>query len=575
MSAESDIGKPYATVERPEADTGPRPAASAAASKEPRPEETVRTRRARRRRGFLSPLTRRILVLNILVLVIPVLGLLHLEQYRRSLIESEIDSLRIQARTFALTLGSTAVVGTPLGEERLMAEMARHLMRVLLSDTGVRARIFDRGGALVADSFVLVGPGGHVQVVELPAPDDGGVLSTLDRWYERLIDWLPSDDGLPLYEEPRAQTAAHYPEVERALFGESLGMARVDPRGRLLLSAAVPVQRYRQVLGALMVSKDGAEVDAAVRDRRLDILLVFAVALGVTVLLSLYLAGTIARPIRRLALAAEQVRRGKGRTYEIPDFSRRGDEIGELSGALRDMTAALWARLDAIEGFAADVAHEIKNPLTSLRSAVETVARVEDPEQQKRLMSIILDDVQRLDRLISDISGASRLDAELSRAESAPVDIRHLLRTLVEAQSATASAGGPRLRLELGDGADLTVVGMEDRLGQVLRNLVSNAETFSPAEGEIVLGARSEGAWVIMTVSDQGPGIPEAKLEAIFDRFYTQRPSDEKFGTHSGLGLSISKQIVEAHGGTIAAENRLDAEGKSLGARFTVRLPKG
>ena len=587
MSAESDMGRRYAAAEDSAGDSakelGGEPGGKPAARPAPRPEETARVRRVRRPRGFRSPLTRRILALNVLVLVIPVLGLLHLEQYRRTLIESEIDSLRIQARTFALTLGSTAVVGTPLGEERLMAEMARHLMRVLLSDTGVRARIFDRGGALVADSFVLVGPGGHVQVVELPAPDDGGVLSTLDRWYKWLVERLPPGDRLPLYEETRIQTAAQYPEVERALFGEVLGMARADRRGRLVLSVAVPVQRYRQVLGALMVSKDGAVVDAAVRDRRLDILLVFAVALGVTVLLSLYLAGTIARPIRRLALAAEQVRRGKGRTYEIPDFSRRGDEIGDLSGALRDMTAALWARLDAIEGFAADVAHEIKNPLTSLRSAVETVARVEDPEQQKRLMSIILDDVQRLDRLISDISGASRLDAELSRAESAPVDVRHLLRTLYEAESATATAEGPRFRLELGAGEDLVVAGMEDRLGQVLRNLVSNAVTFSPARSEIVLGARGEeggkeggeGAWVVLSVSDQGPGIPEAKLGAIFDRFYSERPRDEKFGTHSGLGLSISKQIVEAHGGTIGAENRLDDQGKILGARFTVRLPKG
>ena len=550
-------------------------------------EAAPRPRRTGRPRGFRSPLTRRILALNVLVLVIPVLGLLHLNQYRQTLITSEIDSLHVQARTFALTLGSTAVVGSPLGEERLMAETARRLMRVLLPETGARARIFDRGGVLVADSFILVGPGGHVQVVELPSPDDDGVIGTLERWYSGIFDWLPSDDELPLYEESRDQSAADYQEVQRALYGESLGMARLDRRGRLMLSVAVPVQRYRQVLGALMLSKGGAEVDAAVRDRRLDILLVFAIALGVTVLLSLYLAGTIARPIRRLALAAEQVRHGKGRAFEIPDFSRRHDEIGDLSVALREMTAALWARLDAIEGFAADVSHEIKNPLTSLRSAVETVARVEDPEQQKRLMSIILDDVQRLDRLISDISGASRLDAELSRAESAPVDLRHLLHTLVEAQRATAPAGGPRFRLEIEGDGDLTVTGMEDRLGQVLRNLISNAITFSPPDGEIVLGARVEtgedtgddarggGPWVVLTVSDEGPGIPDSKLDAIFDRFYTERPSGEKFGTHSGLGLSISKQIVDAHGGGLVAENRRDATGNILGARFTLRLPRG
>jgi two-component system sensor histidine kinase ChvG len=572
MSAETDIEKLAGHGSRAE----PRPARhdaapEARASTEAKP----RARRAWRARGIRSPLTRRILALNVLVLVIPVLGLLHLDQYRQTLIESEIDSMHVQARTFALTLGSTAVVGTPLGEERLMAEMARSLMRVLLSDTGVRARIFDRAGELVADSFVLVGPGGHVQVMELPSPDDGGIIDTLERWYKNAIDWLPSNDELPLYQESGRQLAFDYSEVQRALFGEAVGMARADRQGRLVLSVAVPVQRYRQVLGALMLSKDGAVVDAAVRDRRLDILLVFAVALGVTVLLSLYLAGTIARPIHRLALAAEQVRHGKGRTFEIPDFSRRHDEIGDLSVALREMTEALWTRLDAIEGFAADVAHEIKNPLTSLRSAVETVVRVEDPEQQKRLMSIILDDVQRLDRLISDISGASRLDAELSRTESEPVDIGSLLRNLVEAQNATAPDDSPRLRLQIANHSDLIVSGMEDRLGQVMRNLVNNAITFSPPGGEIVLGARAEGPWVVMTVSDEGPGIPDSKLSAIFDRFYTERPSSEKFGTHSGLGLSISKQIVEAHGGSIFAENRVDGHGKACGARFTVRLPKG
>ncbi|MFQ5773746.1 MAG: stimulus-sensing domain-containing protein [Kiloniellaceae bacterium] len=535
--------------------------------------DRARASRGRRRRRWLSPLTRRILVLNVLVLVIPVLGLLHLDQYRQTLIASELDALRIQARTFALSLGSTAVVGTRLGEERLLPEMARHLMRLLLADTGVRARIFDRSGKLVADSFTLVGPGGLVQVMELPPPEDGAFLSALERLYDRVIGWLPSTGDLPRYREARTQRATDYEEVERALTGETRGMVRLDRRGRLVLSVAVPVQRYRQVLGALMVSKDGTDVEAAVRDRRLDILLVFGVALGVTVLLSLYLAGTIARPIRRLAEAAGQVRYGKGRRFQIPDFTRRGDEVGDLSGALRDMTEALWARLDAIEGFAADVAHEIKNPLTSLRSAVETVARVEDLDQQKKLMSIILDDVQRLDRLISDISGASRLDAELSRAQTEPVDVARLLRALAEVYGATAQEERLGFRLDLADERNLVVQGIEDRLGQVLRNLISNAITFSPPGGTIELAGWRDGSSVVITVSDEGPGIPESKLTAIFDRFYSERPRGEKFGTHSGLGLSISRQIVEAHGGTILAENRLDPEGRVEGARFVVRLP--
>lgn len=542
-----------------------------AAAHEPQARESVRMR-TRRPRRWISPLTRRILALNVLVLLVPVLGLLHLDQYRQSLIESELDALRTQGRAFALSLGSTAVIGTQLGDERLLPEMARHLMRVLLLDAGVRARIFARSGDMVADTFILVGPGGQVQVMELP-PDDGSILGFFEQIYEGAVNWLPFSGDLPTYREARVQKAADYSEVERALLGESPGMVRNDPGGRLVLTVAVPVQRYRQVLGALLLSKDGSDVEAAVRDRRLDILVVFGVALAVTILLSIYLAGTIARPVRRLALAADLVRYGKGRQYEIPDFTRRHDELGDLSGALRDMTEALWARLDAIESFAADVAHEIKNPLTSLRSAVETAARVEDPEQQKKLMSIILDDVQRLDRLISDISDASRLDAELSRGQTAPVDAGHLLNALAEAHEATAPDGGAHLALRISDHQGLVFQGIEDRLGQVMHNLISNAVTFSPPGGAIELAAWREGAWVVITVSDEGPGIPAGKLDAVFDRFYSERPRAEKFGTHSGLGLSISKQIVEAHGGAIRAENRQDADGQVTGARFVIHLP--
>ena len=473
------------------------------------------------RRRLISPLTRRILALNVLVLMIPILGLLHLDQYRQSLIVAEMDALRTQGRAFALTLGSAAVVGTQFGDERLLPETARHLMRVLLIDSGIRARIFGRSGTLLADSFVLVGPGGLIEVVELPPPRGGSIAAVLERFLDRTINRLFLAGDLPEYHESRVQKAAHYEEVVRALTGESPDMVRVDRSGRLVLSAAVPVQRYRQVLGALMLSTDGASVESAVHARRIDILVIFGVALAVTILLSVYLAGTIARPVRQLAEAADRVRSGKGRRVEIPDFSRRRDEIGDLSGALRDMTEALWIRLDAIESFAADVAHEIKNPLTSLRSAVETVSRVEDPEQQRKLMSIILDDVQRLDRLISDISDASRLDAELSRAQVEPIDAGRLLSTLVDARQATADDTGPRLRLGLRGRDPLVVQGIEGRLGQVLGNLIDNAVTFSPPDGFIDLAAWRENGWVVITVSDEGPGIPDAKLGAIFDRFYS------------------------------------------------------
>jgi two-component system sensor histidine kinase ChvG len=521
-----------------------------------------------------SPLRRRILALNILVLVVPVLGLLHLGQYRETLIISEAESLRAQARAFALSLASTAVVTTRIGEERLLPEMTRHLMRVLLSESGLRARIFAPRGELLADSRVLVGPGGRVQVVELDDGERSGFLVEMDRFFNLIMDWLPFQRDLPPYLEAAMNDGRKIAEVKAAYGGESPGMARIDHQGRLVISVAVPIQRYRKILGALMISRDGSNIESAVRARRADVLIVFAIAVAVSILLSIYLSGTIARPVRKLAEAADRVRFGKGRQIHIPDFTKRGDEIGDLSASLRDMTAALWNRMDAIERFAADVAHEIKNPLTSLRSAVETVARVEDPEQQKRLMSIILDDVQRLDRLISDISDASRLDAELSRADVEPVNLKQLVQALVEINRATLDESRARFTLSIPEHHDYTVPGMEGRLGQVVRNVISNAVTFSPEGGEIAVKLSRSKEAVIIVVSDSGPGIPEGKEEAIFDRFYCERPSGEKFGTHSGLGLSISKQIVEAHGGTIKASNRKNDAGEIIGARFEITLPR-
>jgi len=327
------------------------------------------------------------------------------------------------------------------------------------------------------------------------------------------------------------------------------------------------------VLGAVMLSTGSAEIEEELRTVRLELLRIFCVALLVTVLLSFYLAGTIARPIRRLAAAAERAR-GRRARLEIPDFTGRRDEIGDLSHSLREMTDALWQQMSAIESFAADVAHEIKNPLSSLRSAVETVVRIEDPANQRRLMAIILNDVQRLDRLITDISDASRLDAELGRLELEPVDIAAMLGALVDVHEATRKDSSPVLTLTIGrSDRELIVPGIETRLSQVFRNVIGNAASFSPPLGAIRLSARHDGRAVLVTVEDQGPGIPDDKLTAIFDRFYTERPPGEQFGTHSGLGLSISKQIVEAHRGTIWVENRKDASGTTIGARFSVRLP--
>jgi two-component system sensor histidine kinase ChvG len=527
------------------------------------------------RRWPVSPLTRRILAVNVLALALLAGGFLYLGKYQASLIGQQIESLKTQGEVFAAALGEGAVLDSVDEGEILLPDLARQMMRRLVEPTRTRARLFDVKGDIIADSRVLRGPGDTVQVHALQQPErEGAILRAADQIYDWIANILPRHSHYPIYREGASPRAEDYPEVMRSLRGETGSAVRSVPgTGGLVFSVAIPIQRYKQVLGAVMLSTGSGEIEEELRTVRLELLRIFGVALMVTVLLSFYLAGTIARPIRRLAAAAERAR-GRRARVEIPDFTRRGDEIGDLSHSLREMTDALWQRMSAIESFAADVAHEIKNPLSSLRSAVETAARIEDPANQRRLMAIILNDVQRLDRLITDISDASRLDAELGRVELEPVDIAAMLAALVDVHQATRTDGSPRLVLAIGKSdRDLIVPGIETRLSQVFRNVIGNAVSFSPPSGEIRLTARYDGRAVLVTVEDEGPGIPEEKATAIFDRFYTERPLGEQFGTHSGLGLSISKQIVEAHRGMIWAENRKGANGSTLGARFSVRLP--
>ncbi len=520
-----------------------------------------------------SPITRRILAINIFALAVLVVGLLYEGEYRKGLINSEIAALTTQAEMVAAALGEAAVGGEQSQNQFLRADAARQIIRRLSAATRTDAKLFSIAGNILADSRLLAGPGGIVKVEELPPPAEKNslarsVLNKFDRLLRRL---LPNDHVTKISDTMTKMVLS--PETRRAMKGNQGHAVRLTSPGLLSITAAVPVQRYKKVLGALTLTKDTSSIDDAVFEVRLDILKVFGVALLVTVLLSIYLAGSIARPIQHLAAAADHVRQGLSRNYSIPDLTRRTDEIGHLSAALKDMTEALWDRMDAIERFAADVSHEIKNPLSSLRSAVETAARINDPAQQKQLMSIIQDDIQRLDRLITDISEASRLDSELSRAEMKPVDMAQLLSALKDIHTATTEAGNVVFRMELAEGRPMIVFGLEDRIVQVLRNLIGNAVSFSPSGGNVTLKAESQGDTVIVTVEDEGPGISEGSEDNIFDRFYQERPTGEKFGTHSGLGLSISKQIVETHGGRILAENRISERGEVLGARFTVQLP--
>ena len=532
--------------------------------------------RGRGRRRF-SVLTARILAINLFAVAILFVGVLYLDRYQNSLIRAEIEALTRQGEIFARAIGEIASDRTVLADAPLSNEVVRRMVRRAGASLQIRSRVFLSDGTIIADSLIIGRPGGLVRMEPLPPPAPPSPMP-FREWaneiYDDIVNWLPRRAEMPRYMEQARQRAEHYNEVLQALSGQVASAVRVDRHGDLVLSVAIPVQSYKQVRGALLLSTEGGKIDEAVRSVRFEILGVFAVVFTVTVLLSLYLAGTITRPIQRLATAAEGVRVNRSRVQVLPDFGPRRDEIGDLARSFRAMTEDLWQRMDATERFAADVAHEIKNPLTSVRSAVETVTRIEDPAQRARLLAIVMDDVDRLDRLITDISEASRLDAELSRAETEPVPIARMLETLSDVHQAGAEERGVQLDCRVPEDDALEVRGHEDRLVQVIRNLLGNAESFSPEGGRIRLSGSRDRDHIVVTVSDEGPGVPPSKLDAIFDRFYSERPEGEKFGTHSGLGLSISKQIIEAHGGEIWAENRVDGDGTVLGAVFTVRMPR-
>jgi two-component system sensor histidine kinase ChvG len=530
-------------------------------------------RRIKRR---LSRLTLRILAINLFAVAILFVGVLYLDRYQSSLIQAELEAVSHQANLFARAVGELAIEQDRTADRRLSPSLVRQMVRRASAALPSRARVFGADGELIADSLRLGRPGGLVLIRPLPPPTSDRFMRALaERMYDSIVNWLPRRSGLPLYRESVRQLSNAYPEVIQALRGTSVQTVRATENGGLVLTVAVPIQKYRKVLGALLFSMEGKKIDQAVRSVRFEILGVFGVVFAITVALSLYLAGSITRPVQRLAAAAERVRTGHDRRHSIPDFGDRRDEIGDLAMALRDMTDNLWQRMDAIERFAADVAHEIKNPLTSVRSAVETAARIEDPNQRAKLFAIILDDVDRLDRLISDISEASRVDAELSRQDSEEVEIGKMLNALSQIYTATDRIGDRELVCEVDtSGEDLIVTGKEDHLVQVIRNLLDNAITFSPPNGRITVRATVSRSLITVAVDDEGIGIPNGKLDAIFDRFYSERPSGEKFGTHSGLGLSICRQIISAHRGSIKAENRISASGEVMGARFTIELPR-
>jgi two-component system sensor histidine kinase ChvG len=540
-----------------------------------------------------SNLTRRIIVLNLAGLLVLVVGILYLNQWRAGLIDARVQSLRVQGEIIASAIAASATVDSdvisvnpdrllelqsgnnysplsffdPTLEFPISPERVAPLLRNLITPTRTRARIYDDAGLLILDSENLYLRGEVLRPSRALAPDNSNMI--LDA-FNKLLTWAPGD-SFPLYQEYADDEGRRYPEVSSALSGAPADFVRVNANGQLVVSVAVPIQRLRAVVGVLLLSTAQGEIDQVVNQERWSILRIALIAAAVQIGLSLLLAGTIAGPMRRLSAAAERVQTAGNARAEIPDLTDRPDEIGHLSGALRAMTDALYTRIEAIERFAADVAHELKNPLTSLRSAVETLPLAKRPEDRERLTQIIQHDVRRLDRLISDISNASRLDAELARESSERVDLRQLLDAMISFQRDTASQHEVNLVLDarIGRGQPPIVEGHDSRLAQVFSNLIDNAVSFSPKGGTVKVGLETDLDAVTITVTDEGPGIT-GDVGRIFQRFYTDRPEGESFGNHSGLGLSISKQIVEAHKGTVRGRNREDRSG----AMFTVVLPR-
>jgi two-component system, OmpR family, sensor histidine kinase ChvG len=514
-----------------------------------------------------SALTWRILAFNALALIVLTGGVVLVQASGRGLVEERLNSIQEQANIVA---GTIAQYATDSDTHTLKVDLAEPLLSQLIAPTRLRGRLYVPDGHLAIDTRNLLARN-IVQTGELPSLD---TTSQIKDWFKRLYDGIvgvrPFAKLDPYYEGGNDGRVYH--EVSVALAGTAATGERIDDRNRLVLSVAAPIQRFTAIYGVLLLSTEGGDIDGILRAERTQLIEVFTVALLVMLLSSLYLAGTIAEPVKRLAAAADRVRSGQGGRTDIPNFPERNDEIGDLADSLKSMTAALYDRIDAIESFAADVAHELKNPLTSLASAVEMFSRAKDDDTRARLLSIVHGDVKRIDRLITDISDASRLDAELSRESKDPVELSKLLATIVEVYRMTDVKHPVEFVLhdELPGGA--MVRGRDERLGQVFRNLIDNAVSFSPEHGKVIITASRRDIIARVTVEDEGPGIPPGNLESIFERFYTERPG-ESFGRNSGLGLSIARQIIEGAGGRIYAENRATDKQQGAGARLIVELP--
>lgn len=538
----------------------------------------IRDRRIGPRRSLLtSRLTRNIFFSNLIGLVILVGGSLAMGRFQNGLIDAKVENLRSLASTITTVMAEDA---TGFGSAaQLDVQNARQVLKGVNVPDRWRVRLHDRGGQVLVDTEKL---DDSIEVSELaPIVTEAPEEPVQKVLRERVDIWVRDKaHNLPWRKRRRAALRRDLKaDLRTALGGEAMMGQRYDDEDKLIVTVSLPVKRVQQILGVVTV--ESSDVDSIVNAERKALAPIIGLAFLATLLSSLALTLFITMPMRKLARAAELVTRSSRKRGAIPDLSKRRDEIGDLSSVMRDMTEGLYARIDDIANFAADVAHEIKNPLTSLRSASDTLRVAKTDEQREKLISIIQQDVSRMDRLITDISKASKVDANLARDTAQTLDVAEIVANITDFYAQTTSGDGPQLRnMTAMDGDDPAFIrAFETPFAQVVRNLIDNALTFSPADGEVriqaALSNEGEQERVIITVEDDGPGIPPDNLEAVFERFYTERPKGAQFGSHSGLGLAICRQIITAHKGTIFAENRQSAANREVqGARFVVSLPR-
>ena len=506
---------------------------------------------ARLRWSLGVSLTSRILAVNVIALGLLAGSLFYLDSYRNRLLAERY----LLARSEAEVTASALAVGNRAQRRALLAAVG--------TSQRIRLRLYGRSGELLADSFALAEPSWR-----FADPTGQPWYLQTARTLDQGMDFLLGTPPVPAYAEPANEVAKAWPEIAEARAAKATTIRqRLAPDRTPVISAATPVGTQGQML---LATRNAADITQNVRDARGTLAIVVGAALIISVLLSLFLARTIVQPMRLLVRAAVRVRLGRDRAVVVPRLPERRDEIGMLARAISDMTAALRSRIDAVESFAADVAHELKNPLASLRSALGSLERVEAPELRRQLAAIAAHDVQRLDRLISEIADASRIDAELSRTAFEPVDLHVLVGALIAARAQRGVNGTCRLALTSAGAGPWQVAGDAARLERVLENLLDNAVSFSPPGGTIAITLQREeseeleSASIALRVTDQGPGIPPEAREKVFVRFHSLRPAGEDFGTHSGLGLAIARTIVEAHDGTLVARGTDDVQGACL-----------